>query len=139
MRTIALVTTNPISNNNPIIEGSPKALPVTARPTKAPIAASGKLNRITNGFLNEPRLPTITKYTRIILIAIAKKISRNPSSISAKMPPDTIETPGFRFSIIKAISLISIPTFRVSSAVISPLIVADLRPSVLAMVIGVSC
>ena len=53
--------TIPISISMPIIAGRPSDRPVIASAASAPMIASGRLVMITNGFLSEPRLATITR------------------------------------------------------------------------------
>ena len=75
INTMALVTTMPISSSSPIMAGSPRERPVMASATVTPINARGRLVMMMNGFRNEPRLPTITRYIRIIPMAIDRNMA----------------------------------------------------------------
>ena len=75
MRTMALVTTIPMSSSRPIMAGRPRVRPVIARATSTPMRAKGRLVTMTIGFLRDPRLATITKYIRMIPIAIERKMA----------------------------------------------------------------
>ena len=58
-RTIALVTTIPISIRNPMSALTPSGLPVKYSAGSAPIVASGRLNRMMNGVISELNVSTI--------------------------------------------------------------------------------
>ena len=57
--TIALVTTMPISIRKPMRALTPSGRPVTYSAGKAPIVASGRLNRMMNGVISELNVSTI--------------------------------------------------------------------------------
>ena len=79
----------------------------------------------------------MTKYTRTTPTAIEMKMAWNPSAMSANIPPLVMDTPGGSDNAT-IFSSISRPTCCVSSATMSPVMVAERRPSVRLMVTGPS-
>ena len=57
---MALVTTMPMSIRKPIMALMPSGLPVMSSAGMAPMMASGRLKRMMNGVMSEPRASTIT-------------------------------------------------------------------------------
>ena len=79
------------------------------------MSAKGRVVTMTTGFLRDPRLATMTKYTRTTPTAIEMKMAWNPSAMSANIPPLVMDTPGGSDNATIFLS-ISRPTCCVSSA-----------------------
>ena len=128
IRTIALVTTTPMSSKNPMRADRLSVRPVTVKAIRAPTIARGRLITTTKGLRSEPRVATITRYTRATPIAIAMKTSSNPSAICRKIPPVLTSTDGGR-SKASILACSATPTALVSSDSIPPVMLADRSPS----------
>ncbi len=69
---MALVTTMPMSMSRPMRAGRPISRPVMNSAKKAPTDMKGRLKRMMKGFIKDPREATITMYTTITAIPIAR-------------------------------------------------------------------
>ena len=121
---MALVTTTPIRRSSPISADRLRVRSVTARAVIAPTTARGRLSTTTKGSRSDPRLATITRYTRTTPMPIARKTSWNPSSICSNIPPLSTFTPAGRARAAITWST-SAPTAWVSLAVICPWMLAE--------------
>ena len=131
-----MVTTMPTRSKKPIIAERLSVRSVMSRARSAPTIARGRLSTMMKGVRSAPRLPTMTRYTSTTPTAIARKTSWKPSLICSKKPPLSMEMPGGTSSRVAIIRSTSTPTARVSSATISPVILAERSPSKRKMLSG---